>query len=190
VLSKAVQDLYNLDKDFADTIAYYGVRLVTPPLATSNLISLEDLQRHGAIEHDASLARLDAAQGNNWKAQDALVKAFLADADGEYVTLESMSKTRARREKESKTIGGTLGAQDTIAAYGEAALVLHTLGHLGNKTGGYYVPKRAIEEWFLEEKLPTGYTRPEVVTTSMATQVGLKIMVANYLPSALVPASK
>lgn len=106
-----------------------------------------------------------------------------------------MSRTRARREKESIAAGGsTLGPQDTIAAYGEAALVLHTLGHLGPKKGGpqdgYYVPKKAIEEWFLEEKLPTGYTRPELVTTSMAVQIGAKILAAQSLSEALIPASK
>jgi hypothetical protein len=191
MLSQAVQDLYNLDKDFADTIAYYGVKLITPPLTTSQVISLEDLQRHGAIEHDASLARYDDRQGNNWKPEPSLVRAFLDDGDGEFITLPSMAKTRARREAESKVAGSpSLGPQDTIAAYGEAALVLHTLGHLGGKFDGYFAPKKAVEEWFLEEKIPQGYTRPPVVTTEMATQIGAKILAAQYLPSALTPASK
>jgi len=171
MMANAVVNIYNVDPSFAKSLASQGFSGVAAKGAS--YITLADLSKHDVIEHDASLVRKDAREGDNHSVQPALLEALIADAGtADSLSLSSLAKTRARREAESKAGGSpALSAQATTLAYGEAALLLQTLGHLGAPAGGagYAAPKTAVREWMGQEKLPTGWTKPPKAITSSST---------------------
>jgi hypothetical protein len=76
-----------------------------PLLRKDGTFDLVDLRRHGVIEHDASLTRLDFHQGDNYTFQPDMLEALIQDADGGDVTLRTLAKTFIRRNKESRAAG-------------------------------------------------------------------------------------
>ncbi|KAF2398698.1 Cloroperoxidase [Trichodelitschia bisporula] len=161
--STAIQSVYNIDPTLASTLSA-GVSQVAPPGASA--IDLADLNTHDKIEHDASLTRLDFAQGDNHNVQPKLVDALIADAANGSITIESLGRSRARREAESKAAGQkALGVQATTLAYGEAALLLLAMGKEG-ASGVVAAAPADVRAWVGEERLPEGYTRPVKAITS------------------------
>lgn len=187
-------DLYNVDQGLGDTLAL-GVDLVIPPWASQRSITLEDLRRHGAFEHDASISRSDYSYGDHVNVNRTLVEEFLEDGEGDFITIQSLAKTRTRRAKESQDFGSpALSYGAAATAYGEAGIILNLFGLLGQPDKkGLYAPKKMLEQWFLEERIPDGWTRPKQAITSAetvytaakvlaATEVG---SVADYLPDSI-----
>jgi hypothetical protein len=160
MLSTAIQTTYNIDSLFGYILGHGAIPAVAPSALTSTTINLEDLNLHDAIEHDASLTRDDAKSGDNHSLQPALLQAMLADSSSNYLTTESIARTRARREKESLLKGNPkLGFKPYTLAYGEAALLLQALGNNENGTS-WTVKKADAQSWFGDERLPEGYQKP------------------------------
>jgi hypothetical protein len=182
--SNAIISAYNVEPSFALTLAggalsltnnASGLAALTAPVTST--IDLNQLSKHDVIEHDASLTRHDDAQGDNNSIQPKLVEALLADVQGDYITADSLAKTRARREQESMTQGSkkALGTTALMLAYGEAALLLQALGVPVNGTD-WRAKKSDVRTWLGEEKLPEGWTKPPLQitmahTTSMAGDI-------------------
>ena len=157
MFKSAIMEVYNLDSGLAGTLANGAISLCGTSGSTS--INLADLDKHNAIEHDASLTRNDVILGDNHSMQPALLQAVLDDASGDFVDVDSLAVSRARRGSESQAAGSpSLGLRSTLA-YGEAALLLSALGHLGNQTSAA-IPKDALQQWIGEERLPDGWTTP------------------------------
>jgi Peroxidase, family 2 len=159
----ALTSTYNLDPAFATQLASGAISALAKPGASS--IDLSDLNKHDVIEHDASLTRKDISQGDNFNVQPALVQALLEDAKGTgYITVDSLARTRSRREADSKAAGSPgLGAKALTLAYGETGLLLQALGHLegsGEKPRGWAAPVDAVKTWIGDERLPKGYKAP------------------------------
>jgi hypothetical protein len=173
MLATAVVNIYNVDPSFAKTLAEQGFSGVAAKGAKH--ITLADLSKHDAVEHDASLTRKDEKQGDNHSVQKDLVEALIADAaPSTYLSIATLAKSRARRERESKAAGSpALSLKATTLAYGEAALVLQTLGHLGDQKGktGFNVPAEAVRQWMGKENLPDGWTKPPKAITSSSTSL-------------------
>jgi hypothetical protein len=168
----ALTKTYNLDPSFAQELASNAITGVGKPQATT--IDLWDLNKHGIIEHDASLTRKDYIEGDNSHVQPALVDALIADTDNTgYVTVRSLAKTRARREEESKKAGSpALAGKAATLAIGETGLLLQALGHLegkGTKPNGWAAPVDAVRTWVGEERLPKGYTAPPKQISFLST---------------------
>jgi hypothetical protein len=174
----ALTDVYNVDPSFAERLAKQGLDGVPHAEAGPSALNLADLDKHNAIEHDASLTRLDDKQGDNHSVQPKLVAALLADSSTPFLTIESLAKSRARREKESQASGSpSLSVFLSTLAHGEAALLLQVLGHLGpGKEGEYLVPKAAAQTWLQDEQLPAGWKRPPYVI-SLTSTLGLSAKV-------------
>jgi len=177
----ALTSTYNIDRSFAEQLATNALSTVGSS-KDATAINLSDLNKHDIIEHDASLTRLDAKQGDNHSVQRALLDALIADAgpNATYITVESLAKTRSRRETESKAAGSPgLGAKANTLAYGETALLLQALSHLqgsGQKPGNWAAPVEAVRVWMGDERLPKGYKAPQspisfASTGVLATQV-------------------
>jgi hypothetical protein len=90
------------DKALASSIAR-PLRQVLRPDGTFDLF---DRRRHNVIEHDASLTRLDARQGDNYTFQPAMLQAMFDDASGGPVTVKTLAKSYNRRKRERKADGG------------------------------------------------------------------------------------
>lgn len=175
--------VYNFDDQLASFFADGGLTVDGPKKES---IDLAMLDKHNAIEHDASLSRLNFAQGNNHDVQPQMVAALIADALPEKVlSVASLAKSRNRRDAESKANGGEdLPIKLRTFAYGESALILQVLGELSNDYAGELLPPAsAIQQWIGEERLPTGYHPPESqVTLFRTTSLSSKVATAANLP--------
>src|SRR6202012_4375155 len=106
-LQSALETVYNFTTSLAATLVYSG-KLLTSNTTAQTLtptIDLDDLDKHGGLEHDASLTRHDYSEGDQVTFQPELFDALLADSDSEYLTVESLAKSRVRREDYAASIG-------------------------------------------------------------------------------------
>ena len=165
MFKQAIMDVYNLDAPLAGILSNGAISLTGDPGASS--IDLENLDRHNKIEHDASLTREDVVQGDNHSMQPQLLQAFLDDAgqNGEPITVDTIAKTRKRREAESGADGSPgLDPFRTFLAYGESALLLQALGPLSsNDPLNPMVPQDALKQWIGDERLPDGWKKPDLI---------------------------
>lgn len=67
---------------------------------------LVDVRQHNLLEHDRSFTRLDFRHGDNYTMQPLMLQAMLDDANGGPISIKTLSKTYARRQKEHKESGG------------------------------------------------------------------------------------
>jgi hypothetical protein len=162
-LQAALENTYNLDTSLAISLVYSGKLLTSNTTAETltQTIDLDDLAKHNALEHDASLSRLDYSEGDHVHLQPDLLAAMLADSPTDYLTVESLARTRVRREDHSNSIGNSgTDVKTTTLAYIEAAVILLALGKTKDANGDPQSLKTDVQRWFAEERLPVGWTSP------------------------------
>jgi hypothetical protein len=118
------------------------------------VLNLDQVSRHGAVEHDVSLTRRDFAQGDNHSPQPDLVAALLhSSSDGMVLTTESFAGHRMRRMEQQRRDNRQLsfGEGQHRIACGEVALIQRTFGHAERK---WEVPVSYVKAIFEEERLP------------------------------------
>jgi hypothetical protein len=153
VIVNALASTYNVDKTMGKALASAAIL----QLGKGGLLDLDALSKHGVIEHDASLTRFDAIQGDNHSLQPSLLAAMLADTPGDSMTSADFAVTRQRREAESLKAGSPkLDLKTRTLAGGESALALQAMGSKG-ADGVLSAPKEKLKTWFGEEQLPAGY---------------------------------
>lgn len=97
-------------------------------------VTLEQLRKHNAIEHDASLSRQDASTGNAWDVDPKAVAALTAECSSEQgLTFDDLCRYRAKLEL--KLEGGKLDWFHHIVAKGEGCLTIGVLGQGGGEDG-------------------------------------------------------
>ena len=117
-------------------------------------LNIDQLSRHGAVEHDVSLSRRDFSQGDNTTPQKDLIADLIsASADGKVTTAADLARLRLRRLEQQKRDNPELqyGAGQHQTACGESALILTVFGA---GFGHYDVPVSYVEALFAEERLP------------------------------------
>lgn len=118
------------------------------------VLDLDQLAFHGRVEHDVSISRRDAAQGDNTNKQDDLVAALVGDcSDGRIMTTQDWARVRRRRLVEQGRDNPKLefpSNGQTIAA-AEIALFQGIFG-VGSAARG--VPLAYVKAVFEEERLP------------------------------------
>ncbi|TFK53277.1 Cloroperoxidase [Heliocybe sulcata] len=148
VLIKALQEGYNLTYPLAAFLTYGGFIL----LGQFAHVSLLDLCRHNAVEHNASLAHADAASGSEYApnvSQPGYMQALETDSsDGAHLTNFDVAKARVRREEQS----GDMDGVHAEIARGEMALVLRIFGGPEEK-----IPLEDLRCWLMEERFPAGW---------------------------------
>ena len=157
----------NIDPDFVLGFTQSAFTKLGVPL--NGTIDLVDLDSHDVTEHDASITRLDAIQGETLTVQPAMVGDLLNDApnDIQYLNTTSLGRTRARRGSESQAVGSPpLSADFENLALGEAGLVLLLLG-TGDASNpdGMQAVKWQVKEWFDLERFPAGFEKSATVLT-------------------------
>jgi len=136
-------------------------------------VSLFEIGKHGAVEHDASLVHDDTRPGEKYapiEIHKGLVKQLIDDAKtgneegegpeaGDRRTLmdaSDVARARVRREKSSPALDG-LHAE---IARGEMGIILGVWEtKAGNNVG---VPVEWIREWIGHERLPSGWKATHV----------------------------
>ena len=117
-------------------------------------LNLDELDRHGAIEHDVSMSRRDFAQGDNHSKQEDLVEDMLASArDGQDLTVDDWARFRIQRIEQQKRDNAKLefGTPQNMMGLAEAAFIQKTFG---DRSRGWKVPVAYMAAIFGEERLP------------------------------------
>ncbi|KAF3089560.1 hypothetical protein TWF706_010417 [Orbilia oligospora] len=149
------------------------------------VLNLDQLKRHGAVEHDVSLVRRDFAQGDNTTIQPDLLHDLLASASdsgngGKIFTIQDFAQFRNRRLEQQKRENSKLnfGLREAILAFGEVALVMSVWG-AKSVTEYDRVPFEYIKAIFEEERFPyregwvkrnVPLTLPELIANSTYLQ--------------------
>jgi len=118
-------------------------------------MNLDQLARHGIIEHDVSLSRHDAAQGDNLHPKKELIEKLLqASTDGKILTQADWAKLRQERLAEQKKDNPKLefGKRENFLASTEVALLQTVFGSKLN--GEWVVPVSFMKALFEEGRLP------------------------------------
>ena len=120
---------------------------------SSDTIDLVQLRAHGKIEHDVSLVRDDAAEGNNYLVNSTLFDQLVAhSSDGQSITVEDMGRFRRDRYAFSKATNPqlTFGVKEESLAFAEAAVLLAVNG----KLPGAATPIARLRQFLLEQRYP------------------------------------
>ncbi|EME42789.1 hypothetical protein DOTSEDRAFT_36581 [Dothistroma septosporum NZE10] len=116
---------------------------------SNGTFDLIDLRRHNVIEHDASLTRLDARQGDNYTFQPAMLEAMLRDAHPGPVTVQTLAKSYNRRRRERKADGGI--ALPLNLWY---VNVIQTVSFINTADTGGKVPEDVMRTFYEDERIP------------------------------------
>ncbi|KAI9167867.1 ABC multidrug transporter B [Paramyrothecium foliicola] len=128
------------------TIAHALASSVKPLLHEDGTFDLVDLRKHGVIEHDRSMTRLDFRQGDNYTMQPRMLEAMIDDAAGGPVTLKTLAKSYTRRKEEHKASGGqSLGLRLWFVH------LLITVGYVNTEATGHPSPEQ-VRTFYTEER--------------------------------------
>lgn len=165
-IARALVECYGLRTFFAYFLSYGGAFL----LRQWGPICLSDIARHGAVEHDASLAHKDTPPGGvyaplevNEEMLDQSMGWMTEEGDG-MIDAQDVGHARVNREKYSKPLTDMYAE----VARGEMGIALVMFAPEGSPPGA--VPAEYFREWLGSERLPLGGTwRPTRKTGLFAT---------------------
>ena len=157
-------------------------------------LNLDQLSRHGAIEHDVSMTRRDYAQGgDNHSKQDDLVEQLLrSSGDGSYITTTDFAKLRRTRLEQQKRDNPELNFPGVLhwVTAGQIAAIQRVFGQ-GDKE--CRIPVNYMEALFGEERLPVreGWTKSQgwlagaigVVVQLVRVRVGINRAASTHIRS-------
>jgi hypothetical protein len=118
--------------------------------------SLDELNKHGLIEHDVSLSRNDAALGDNHTFDPTIFNTFINNfGDATETSFASASAARysrvvaARYEHELENKGFMYALKQYVLSYGETGLLLAVLGDPKEGKVPLEYLKVLFRKWFL-----------------------------------------
>lgn len=144
-VEEALMTSLHQDKALASSISR-PLRQILRPNGTFDLV---DMRRHNVIEHDASLTRLDARQGDNYTFQPAMLQAIFDDADGGPITVKTLAKSYNRRKKERKADGGAALPWNLWFVN-----IVQTVSFLNTADTGGKLSKDVMKPFYEEERIP------------------------------------
>ncbi|KAL8950609.1 MAG: hypothetical protein Q9222_003364 [Ikaeria aurantiellina] len=131
---------------------HFGIRDANQKDATGMpSLNLDQLSRHGAIEHDVSMTRRDFAQGDNHSLQADLVEQLLrSSSDGSNITTSDFARLRRKRLMQQKDDNPELNFPSLLhfVTAGQIAATQKVFGD-GDK-----ILVSFVEALFKEERLP------------------------------------
>jgi hypothetical protein len=168
VLREAIMSVYNLGDDAAETL----VALVP------DVFNLDFLGTHNYVEHDASLAHVDAYFGKDPAVADlALAEDLLgrADANGNLGPKELAAVRKDRLINSMATNPQVLfGTQQQTLAYLEASIFLLGFGGANNET----VSAEVARSFIVEERIPEGWKRASTPIYAAAARTTVANIIA------------
>lgn len=154
------------DKALASSIA----RPLKQILRSDGKFDLFDMRRHNVIEHDASLTRLDARQGDNYTFQPAMLQAIFDDAHGGPVTVKTLAKSYNRRKRERKADGGAPLPWNLWFVN-----VVQTVSFLNTADTGGKLSPDIMKTFYEEERIP------EVILNNHKTRTLTGLLVYSFM---------
>jgi len=136
---------------------FASVAVTANPDHNAHFFNLDQLDKHGLIEHDVSLSRNDVAFGDNHSFDASIWKSVMETYGEETETnFETVSKARYERLQKCKKAHEeagkefTYGIKEFVLSYGESALFL---GLLGDPKEGK-IPLEYLRVLFQDERVP------------------------------------
>lgn len=128
-LVKALHERLGIAESVGTLLAKAAVsKLGVPGEDGVRVLDLADLRLHGFIEHDASLTRRDAREGDAVSMSPPLLDQLLCtSADGETLTLEDLATAHQLRMKQSAGDGHSVPLKAALLGTFEAALLYQVL---------------------------------------------------------------
>jgi len=180
-LMVALVECYNLSWTFAIIFAVVGALRLGKIFS----FSIQELGRHGKIEHDASMTRFDAGKGDALNPSPELIEQlFESDVgfNGDTVTLQEFAKKKLELESRITKYDAQSKAEINFLGRGEVCLALqaHRIGGSGSEhlkdvsmthDGSLVAHTKWLKTWFSEERLPVelGWKKPASRITLLGT---------------------
>ncbi|KAL5375471.1 hypothetical protein DPSP01_011170 [Paraphaeosphaeria sporulosa] len=137
--------------------------IIANPAPNATFFTLDQLNVHNVLEHDASLSRTDAAFGNNHVFNETVFNTSRAFWTADTVTAEMLANSKLYRQIESRAFNPDYRFTEVTEAFslGEVAAPIIAFGDIEEFT----VPKNLLEYFFLNERLPEelGWSKKEHV---------------------------
>jgi len=162
-VTKAMMDCYNYDFPLALFVASAGIYTSTAVSWNPLWFSLDELKWHGpiSVEHDASLSRLNAAEGDAFSPNSKLIDTIVAYASSpDGLSPEDFAAYRVLREKGYPVheLPGWLG---TALRCGEVGLIMGGLGRGDFEVLGRRIHPEWVKSFFGHAKLPDDWVRQQ-----------------------------
>jgi hypothetical protein len=141
----------------------FDMAIVANPEPNATFFTLDQLNVHNVLEHDASLSRTDAFFGSNHIFNETIFNTSRAFWTADTVTADMLANSKIYRQIESKAFNPEYKFTATTEQFslGEVAAPIIAFGDIEKFT----VPKDLMEYFFVNERFPTelGWKRKEKV---------------------------
>ncbi|KAK4099184.1 Cloroperoxidase, partial [Parathielavia hyrcaniae] len=177
VVIKGMKQALNFDAALATIM--FDQAVIANPEPNATYFTLDHLNRHNVLEHDASLSRTDAFFGSNRVFNETIFNQTRRYWPEPLITTAHMANAKIARQIDSKAFNPTYRFTDTVEHFslGEMAAPFIAFGDFEQAT----VNRTLVEYYFRNERLPTelGWrVRSEVV------QVGAILRISGLIGNA------
>ncbi|CEL08200.1 Putative Chloroperoxidase [Aspergillus calidoustus] len=160
----------------------FDMAIVANPQPNATYFTLDHLNRHNVLEHDASLSRADAAHGSNHIFNRTIFAQTRAFWTAETLTAQMLANSKIARQIVSRAFNPnyTFTASTEQFSLGEVAAPIIVFGNMDKGE----VDRGLVEYFFENERLPTelGWTtKSEPITQEAVLGVSLMIDEAQNL---------
>ncbi|KAI9931091.1 hypothetical protein ASPWEDRAFT_124254 [Aspergillus wentii DTO 134E9] len=187
-LVQALSSALNFDTELANSM--WQMALIANPDPNATHFSLDQLNTHNLLEHDASLSRADAYHGNNWRFDQTVFDETKKYWTAPVLTADMLANSKMARQLSSRATNPnyTFTSSTDSFSVGEVSAPLIIFGDGQSGTAN-----RCMTEYFFEhERFPTSLGwKPSCkpITPKDATKMGEVITNATTLLTGSKPAS-
>ncbi|KAK4033342.1 heme-thiolate peroxidase [Parachaetomium inaequale] len=177
---KAMKQGLNFDSALA--VVMFDQAVIVNPEPNATFFTLDHLNRHNVLEHDASLSRTDAFFGSNHIFNQTIFDQTRRYWPEPIITTTHMANAKIARQVESKSFNPEYRFTDSVEHFslGEMAAPFIAFGDLEEAT----VNRTLVEYFFLNERLPSElgwHVRDEVVQVEAILRISDMIGKASSL---------
>ncbi|KAF7626399.1 hypothetical protein AFLA_013791 [Aspergillus flavus NRRL3357] len=156
----------------------FDMAIVVNPEPNATFFTLDQLNKHNLLEHDASLSRTDAYFGNNHVFNETIFEETKKYWTGPTLDANMLANGKLARQISSKAYNPTYTFTSSMEQFslGEVAAPIIAFGDIQNGK----VNRTLVEYFFENERLPTelGWSRREEVV-SLVDIAGVTQMISN-----------
>eukprot|EP00026_Physarum_polycephalum_P014977 Phypoly_transcript_15552.p1 GENE.Phypoly_transcript_15552~~Phypoly_transcript_15552.p1 ORF type:complete len:246 (+),score=32.94 Phypoly_transcript_15552:153-890(+) len=173
VLANAIETVYGFEHNFAQGFATAGVSQD----GVNGILSLDGLDKHNTIEHDASISRNDLFFGDNHSINFTLLQGILSLSKDGTLTQDDIGEWQGMRQRDSALRNPNFTFTSSLQGItsSEPAFILGVFGTV-DSTGFWRVSVDRFWSIFGLEQLPQDWTKATVtVDGAFANSLGSAI---------------
>ncbi|CAD6456256.1 eaee59cb-a35b-40f6-8080-2870591d6caa [Sclerotinia trifoliorum] len=186
-LVKGLKHGLNFNKSLSSIMFQQGV-FSSPAYPNTTFFTLDDLNRHNILEHDASISRSDAYFGNNHVFNQTIFDTTKKYWPSETLTAQHLVNGKIFRQVVSRTTNPnyTFTSKTQSFSIGEIAAPIIAFGDKNALTAN----RTLVENWIESERLPTelGWSKPkeEVTLSDILYVTGVMANLTSLLSDAVI----